>query len=264
MRHLQTRLEGIVCECGVKMEEMKLSKEVEEGEIDEFTKQRRLLYLQVCEVERMCDERAREDSRGECTAVVDLTMQIRKKINDIEKVFDKMRNVYHQYAQEQLKKNNKNDEKMLQYRLSLKSAEDEIATMRTIALRGKKVNDTFHVSGLDAYHMGKLPQSEDKKMRKVEEKDLEIDNKLDAVHVGLKELREVADGMNERVDDQELKIGLLQTKIDDRNEDFEKKDIKLKRILSHIYGPDKTCFAVMLIFVIFGIVSTFGMLFLVR
>ncbi|EKE37675.1 hypothetical protein ENU1_189840 [Entamoeba nuttalli P19] len=260
MNRLETTLKIIVEDCGFSLNEIELCDKEKEGSIDSFTKKRQMIYLQVCEVEKLCDLRVKEEAKEECTSVVQLTIEIKRKIKSIDTMYDELRKEYQEYATEQLKKKNQNDEKLIEYRLSLKTVEDEIETMKMIAKRGIQIEEHFHINGIEGFSVGSLPESDDKRIREIEENDKNIDNKLSIIHEGVKDLKEVATSLNQQVDEQDMKIELITKKVNKQISHLDEKNIKLKRILEHVRGPDQLCCTITILFVIFGVVSVGAMI----
>ncbi|EDR27832.1 hypothetical protein, conserved [Entamoeba dispar SAW760] len=260
MNRLETTLKIIVEECGISLKENKLNNKEKEGIIDSFTKKRQQIYLQVCDVEKLCDLRVKEDSKEKYTTVVQLTIEIKKKINNIDKMYEELRKEYQEYATEQIKKKKEKDEKLIEYRLSLKTVEEEIETMKMIAKRGIKIKENIHINGIDGFNNSSLPENDDKRIREIEKNDQNIDNKLNIIHEGVKDLKEVANNLNQQVDKQNIKIELITKNVNKEILHLDKKNIKLKKILEYVRGPDQLCCTITILFVIFGIISIGAMI----
>ncbi|KAL7718822.1 t-SNARE coiled-coil-like proteiny domain-containing protein [Entamoeba marina] len=274
MQALIRKLNYIAEDCGFTYEEMKeenseppLSKE----EQTPFNTRRRDLKILLKDIEECIQNRAEEESKSDCDRVelVKMSTEIRKKMKDAIALAEEMKVIHDKDVTKNRKKFK--DPKILE-RLGIEESslgviKQHIEKLQAMEKERNGAGDIKggipQISGLEKYKVDEIPEiDDDDRFAQLRKNDEEIDKQLDIVANGVKELKDVAIDIGQKVDVQTDKLEVLDGKVEHINERYDQTNEKLKGVLDKVRGPDKMLMTIMMVFVLLGVGSIIAMIFI--
>ncbi|KAL7711814.1 t-SNARE coiled-coil-like proteiny domain-containing protein [Entamoeba marina] len=261
MQALIRKLNYIAEDCGFTYEEMKeenseppLSKE----EQTPFNTRRRDLKILLKDIEECIQNRAEEERKSDCDRVelVKMSTEIRTKMKDAIALAEEMKVIH---DKDVTKNRKKKDPKILE-RLGIEESSLGVIKQHIEKLQAmeKERNGAGDIKGVD-----EIPEiDDDDRFAQLRKNDEEIDKQLDIVANGVKELKDVAIDIGQKVDVQTDKLEVLDGKVERINERYDQTNEKLKGVLDKVRGPDKMLMTIMMVFVLLGVGSIIAMIFI--
>ena len=253
-------LSDIANECGLSVQFIQRGNAPQgETSLETFEERRRAIAGLVAEVLQLVKEQEAQVGRLDQKRAVQLSVEIRHRNRRIEELYVDLRHFYERFAAQCVKTGEDSCE-LAQLRASFHALEDSIKQMRLQVRQLRRfANESARLLGLADVAAPMLPASNDERIRDIEATDALLDEKMDALIGETAVVRDLADGIIARSEEQDVKISLLTESLDRQIARQARRDTSLQRRLRNVRGPDRMCFTVMLIFVILGVVVFFSM-----
>ncbi|VBB19046.1 sorbitol dehydrogenase-2-like [Yasminevirus sp. GU-2018] len=262
MDDLISRLEHIREECRPPEEKKRLVEE--ERKLSDFDKLRLETNGLVREARKEIDERNQllKAKTGNTVGTVRMGSDIRMKLRTVDENIKKMEEMAETKSEKKKKLSN---EEIQRRKEIIELAKLHVADLRDHERLIKTTPFVEHTSTAGTFGTGdtiiqlsdlkKLPELDDPQFKEMIEKDREIDQKLDDIETGVRDLKQIAVGMSGELAKQDEIISHIDTKVDTSNAKLKTLNASLKDKLNKIYGADKFCLSFILIVILLGLLA---------